>query len=92
MTTSEGGLSDGHLPLVAVAYDIICLRGLGNLSEVLVGIPLIHLAHVAWLMLGSGIVIKWHESSVGIGIICHKYRTVLTGVLANDKVSTCAYR
>ena len=88
-TTSEGGLTDGDLPLVGVTHDVVGLEGLGDLTQKLVGIPLTHLTHVACLMVGSGIVVEGHEGAEGVGVVSDKNAAVGTCFLADDEVGTC---
>ena len=64
LTASEGGLTDGYLPLVAIADHIISLWRLSNLTQILVCVPLEHFPHLTSLMPGSRIVVEGHEGTV----------------------------
>ena len=86
MTSPEGGLANSHLPLIGIADDIPCLRRLGYLAQILVGVPLVDLPHVACLMFGGGIVVEWHKGAEGIGIVGDEHRTVSRGFLADNEI------
>ena len=86
LTTAIGGLANGDLPLVDVAHHIVGLSSFGNLAQILVGVPLVYLAHVALLMLGSRIVCQVHEGTIGVGIVGTDDRAVHRGFLADNEI------
>ena len=89
LTASEGGLTDGDLPLVRVSDHIPRLSCLGNLTQILVGVPLVHLPHIAQLMLGSGIMIEGHEGAERVCVVGDEDRTIGAGFLTYNEIGTC---
>ena len=92
LTASEGGLANSDLPLVGIANHIPGLSSLSNLTQVLVGVPFVHLTHIAWLMLGGGIVIEGHEGAERVCVVGDEDRAVGTGFLTHNKIGTCRKR
>ena len=89
LTATVGRLTDGHLPFVDIPHDIIGLQSLVNLSQVLVGVPLIDLSLVTFLVLGGRIMIQRHIRTIGVCIICADDGAVGTCLLAYHKIGTC---
>ena len=69
LTTAIGGLANSDLPLVDVTHHVVGLSSFGNLAQILVGVPLVYLAHVALLMPGSRIMCQIHKGTIGVGIV-----------------------
>ena len=88
LAASEGGLTDGDLPLVGVADNVPRLCSLSDLTQILVGVPFIHLTLITRLMLSGRIVIEGHEGAEGVGVVSHEDRAIGAGFLAHNKIGT----
>ena len=88
LTSTESGLGDSELMLVDITHHIIGLRSLGNASQELARIPVIHLAHGTLGMYASGIVAKVTKHAVRVGRIAHDNRPISRCGLTYDKVRT----
>ena len=86
LAASVGCLAYRHLIFVDVADDIVGYRRFGYLTMIHFGVPVIHLAHLAFGVGAARIVGQPDEHAVIVGIISADDTTIDTGFLANNKV------
>ena len=88
--TSECGFCNGDLKLVDVANHIVCHRCLWYLPVILVGIPVIYVAHLSFGVLAGRIMAKVLEHAVVIGTVRTHHRPVRARFLTYYQV--CAWQ
>ena len=68
--------ADGHLPFVLVTHHAICVCRLRNLSQGALRVPIDHLPHLSYLMIGSRGKLQIAVELMTVGIVTDHGRTV----------------
>ena len=86
LPSSEGGLCDGHLILVDLSYHVVGSLRLTYLAVILVGVPVVDVAHLVFGMRASHMAEHISVHAVGVGVIGHHHTAVGRCVFAYDEV------
>ena len=86
LASAIGGLGDGELKLVDVAYHVVGDGSLGYFAMILSRVPIVDLAHRALRVGACWIVAEVAEHAVVVGVVGHHHRAVDTRLLAHDIV------
>ena len=85
-TPAESRLTDSKLKFVHIADNVVGLARLLYLTEILAGVPLVHINQCAFLVHACGIMIQLAKQSIGVGRIGNNCRTVRRYILTYNKI------
>ena len=86
LTSAKSGLADADLVFVHLTDDVISHGCLRNLTKILIRIPVVNLAHLAWRMLAAYVTIHIAIHAVAVGIVTHDYTTIGRCSLGHNEV------
>ena len=81
-----GGLANGDLVFIDIAYHVVGLLRLGNLAQVLIGVPVPYCAHGSLGMLARGIMAEVTEHAIVVRVVGTHDRPIHRGLLAHDEI------